>query len=79
MVHGMDGMMIVPLLALTFLGILTHSLPFAAALHALNAFVLLVVAFTSARRAGPPPAASTISVPAQKSGADVPSEELVTA
>lgn len=79
MVHGINGMMIVPLLALTFLvvsfftrlpgaskragavvslvvlqvflGILTHSLPFSASLHAMNAFVLLFVAFTSARRA----------------------------
>jgi heme A synthase len=79
MVHGINGMMLVPLLALlfllvsfftklpgasrraaavvglvvlqVFLGILTHSLPFSAALHALNAFVLLVVAITSARRA----------------------------
>lgn len=80
MLHGMNGMMIVPLLALlflivsfftnlpgasrraaavvglvvlqVFLGILAHDLPFSAALHALNAFVLLVVAFTAARRAG---------------------------
>lgn len=88
MVHGMNGMMIIPLLALSFLvvsfftklpgaskraaavvglvvlqvflGILTHSLPFSAALHALNAFVLLVVAFTSARRAG---AAAPVAAP----------------
>jgi hypothetical protein len=33
------------------LGITAHSLPFAAALHALNAFLILVVAFTAAHRA----------------------------
>ena len=77
--HGVNGMMVIPVLALLFLvvsffarlpgaskrawavlglvvvqvalGILTHSLPFAAALHALNAFAILVVAFTAARRA----------------------------
>ena len=80
MIHGMNGMMIIPLLALLFLvfsffakvpgatkraaivlglvvlqvvlGILTHSIPGSAALHALNAFAILVVALTSARRAG---------------------------
>lgn len=90
-IHGMNGMMIIPLLALLFLivsffakvpggsrragavlglvvlqvvlGITSHSLPFAAALHALNAFAILVVAFTSARRAGAPvelPAAAPV-------------------
>ena len=77
--HGINGMMVIPVLALLFLvvsffarlpgaskragavvglvvvqvalGIATHSLPFAAALHALNAFVILVVAFTAAHRA----------------------------
>jgi hypothetical protein len=33
------------------LGILTHSIPGSAALHALNAFAILVLAFTTARRA----------------------------
>lgn len=33
------------------LGITTHSLPVAAPVHALNAFLILVVAFTSAHRA----------------------------
>ncbi len=80
-VHGVNGMMVIPILALLFLifsffaklpgaskragavvglvvlqvvlGITSHSLPFAAALHALNAFLILVVAFTSAHRARP--------------------------
>jgi hypothetical protein len=102
MVHGMNGMMIIPLLALlflvfsfftklpgaskraaavvvlvvlqVFLGILSHSVPLSSSLHALNAFVLLVVAFTSARWAGAgAPAAVSVSVPAQPSGADLPS------
>ena len=91
MVHGINGMMIVPLLALLFLvvsffatlqgatkraaivlglvvlqvvlGILTHSIPGSAALHALNAFAILFVAFTSARRAGAAPAATTAASP----------------
>ena len=99
MVHGINGMMVVPLLALTFLvvsfftklpgaskragavvglvvlqvvlGILTHSIPFSAALHALNAFAVLVVAYTSARRAVADPAAGAVAVPAQAAGADV--------
>lgn len=101
MVHGINGMMIVPLLALSFLvvsfftklpgaskragavlglvvlqvvmGIAAHSLPFIGALHALNAFAILAVAFTSARRARP--AATTadgVSVPAQAAGASAP-------
>ena len=80
-VHGMNGMMIIPLLAVLFLvfsffakvagatkraaivlglvvlqvvlGILTHSIPGSAALHALNAFAILVVALTAARRTRP--------------------------
>lgn len=84
--HGINGMMVIPVLALLFLvvsffaklpgaskragavvglvvlqvvlGITSHSLPFAAALHALNAFLILVLAFTSAHRAkGEAPAA----------------------
>lgn len=77
--HGINGMMVIPVLALLFLvvsffaklpgasqragavvglvvlqvvlGITSHSLPFAAALHACNAFLILVVAFTAALRA----------------------------
>jgi heme A synthase len=77
--HGINGTMVIPVLALLFLvvsffaklpgaskragavvglvvlqvvlGITSHSLPFAIVLHALNAFVILVVAFTSAHRA----------------------------
>jgi hypothetical protein len=85
--HGVNGMMVIPVLALLFLlfsffaklpgaskragavvglvalqivlGITSHSLPFAAALHACNAFLILVVAFTAAHRARAdvPPAA----------------------
>jgi heme A synthase len=44
-----------------FLGIFSHSLPAAIVLHALNAFAILVVAFTSARRAG---AVAPAAVPA---------------
>lgn len=79
MTHGINGMMVIPVLALLFLvvsffaklpgaskragavvglvvlqvalGITTHSLPVAAPVHALNAFLILVVAFTSAHRA----------------------------
>ena len=79
MIHGMNGMMLIPLLALlffifsffakvegatrraaivlalivlqVFLGVLTHSIPGSAALHALNAFAILIVALTAARRA----------------------------
>lgn len=78
-VHGVNGMMLIPLLALVFLivslfakvpggtrsaaivlglvvlqvvmGVAAGSLPFIGALHALNAFAILVVAFTAARRA----------------------------
>lgn len=81
-VHALNGMMLIPLLALLFLivsffakvpqgsrragavlglvvlqvmlGFTAHSLPAAALLHVLNAFAILVVAFTSARRAGAP-------------------------
>ena len=89
MIHGINGMMIVPLLAILLLvfsffakmkgatrnaaivlglvvlqvvlGILTHSIPGSAALHALNAFAILVVALTTARRAGAAaPAAATV-------------------
>lgn len=79
-IHGMNGMMLIPLLALLFLivslfakvpggtraaaivlglvvlqvvmGIALHGLPFLGALHALNAFAILVVAFRAARGAG---------------------------
>lgn len=78
-IHGINGMMIIPLLAILFLvfsfftkvrgatrnaaivlglvvlqvvlGILTNSIPGSAALHALNAFAILFVALTAARRA----------------------------
>ena len=77
--HGVNGMVVIPVLALLFLvvsffakqpgastragavvglvvlqvvlGITSGSLPFAAALHALNAFLILVLAFTAAHRA----------------------------
>ena len=86
--HGVNGMMVIPVLALLFLvvsffarlpgaskragavvglvvlqvvlGITSHSLPFAAALHACNAFLILVVAFTSAQRAKPDAAAAVV-------------------
>ena len=95
-VHGINGMMVIPLLALlflivsfftklsgtskragaliglvvlqVFLGIFSHSLPAAILLHALNAFAIAVVAFTSARMArddaASAPTASRVGVPA---------------
>ena len=79
MIHAINGMTLIPLLALiflivsfftklpgaskragaviglivlqVFLGIFSHSLPAAILLHALNAFAIAVVAFTSARMA----------------------------
>ena len=88
-VHGMNGMMIIPLLAILLLvfsffakvqgatrnaaivlgrvvtqvvlGILTHSIPGSAALHALNAFAILVLALRTARGpAAAGPAAASV-------------------
>lgn len=42
------------------MGIALHSVPFIGALHALNAFLILAVAFTSARRAGDPVMAAPV-------------------
>ena len=78
--HGINGTMVIPLLALLFLvvsffaklpgaskragavvglvvlqvalGIGSHAVPLAIVFHALNAFAILVVAFTAAQRAG---------------------------
>jgi hypothetical protein len=93
-IHGMNGMMLIPLLALLFLivslfakvpggtksaaivlglvvlqvvmGIALHSVPFIGALHALNAFAILVVAYRAARGAGdtvaPSPAQPRVGV-----------------
>jgi hypothetical protein len=88
--HGINGTMVIPVLALLFLvvsfftklpgaskragalvglivlqvvlGIASHSLPYAILLHALNAFLILGLAFTSAHRARP---AAAADVPAQ--------------
>lgn len=99
MIHGINGMMVVPLLVLLFLvvsfftklpgatkraalvlglvvlqvvlGITSHSIPAAIVLHALNAFAILVVAFTAARRARPAAGGSGARVPAQAAGSTV--------
>ncbi len=86
--HGINGTMVIPVLALLFLvvsfftrlpgastragavvglvvlqvvlGITSHSLPFAIVLHALNAFVIMGVAFTSGHRARPQSPAAAV-------------------
>lgn len=83
MIHGINGMMLIPLLALVLLivsffarvpggtrraaillglvvlqvvlGIAGHGLPFLGALHALNAFAILVIAYQAARSASMAP------------------------
>ncbi|MEO6205060.1 MAG: DUF6220 domain-containing protein [Mycobacteriales bacterium] len=89
-IHGMNGMMLIPLLVLLLLivsffakvpggvrraaalvglvvlqvvlGISGHSVPYLGPVHALNAFVILVVAFQTARLAGAGPATAPAPV-----------------
>lgn len=89
-IHGINGMMLIPVLVLlllivsffakvpggvrraaalvglvvlqVFLGISGHSVPYLGPVHALNAFVILVVAFQAARAASAVPATTPAPV-----------------